>query len=111
MCYIVSIRKWGVIIRKPDRINYEFDYVLGQVLKEKRTKKDISLQKVADKLNTTKQAIFRYEKADVSMKNSTFQNYCYAIGEDPADVYEEISLKYMRYVDTHKNEIIKKGGK
>lgn len=94
-------------IRKPDRINYEFDYVLGQVLKQKRTNKGYSLQYVAEKLQTTKQAIFRYEKAEVSMKNSTFQNYCYAIGESPTDVYEEVSLKYMRYVDTHKNEIIK----
>lgn len=97
-------------MRKPDRINYEFDYVLGQVLKDKRTKKGMSLQSVAEKLNTTKQAIFRYEKADVSMKNSTFQDYCYAIGEDPADVYEEVSLKYMRYVDVNKNQIIRKGG-
>ena len=93
-------------MRKPDRINYEFDYVLGQVLKQKRTSKEISLQQVADKLNTTKQAIFRYEKADVSMKNSTFQKYCYAIGENPVEVFDEISLKYMRYVDTHKNDIM-----
>lgn len=96
-----------IIIRKPDRINYEFDYVVGQTLREKRIRKDISLQYVADKLKTTKQAIFRYEKAEVSMKNSIFQKYCYAIGENPVDVYDEISLKYMRYVDTHKEEIMK----
>ena len=81
--------------------------MLGQTLKAKRENKSITLQQVADKLGTTKQAIFRYERADVSMKNSTFQKYCYAIGENPVDVYEEVSLKYMRYVDTHKNEIIK----
>lgn len=96
-----------IIIRKPDRINYEFDYVLGQTLKQKRTGKNMSLQQVADKLKTTKQAIFRYEKADVSMKNSIFQAYCKAIGESPIEVYEEVSLKYMRYVDSHKEEIIK----
>lgn len=95
-------------MRKPDRINYEFDLVLGQVLKEKRTKKELSLQYVADKLKTTKQAIFRYEKAEVSMKNTTFQKYCNAIGEDPVSIYEEVSLKYMRYVDTHKDKIIGK---
>ena len=93
-------------IRKPDRINYEFDYVLGQTLRKKRESKQITLQNVADKLKTTKQAIFRYENALVSMKNSTFQKYCYAIGENPVDVYEEVSLKYMRYVDSHKEEII-----
>lgn len=97
-----------IIIRKPDRINYEFDYVVGQTLRDKRTRKEISMQQVADKLKTTKQAIFRYEKAEVSMKNSIFKKYCYAIGEDPVDVYDEISLKYMRYVDTHKEEIIEK---
>ena len=96
-----------VVIRKPDRINFEFDYVLGQTLKSKREAKKITLQNVADKLNTTKQAIFRYEKADVSMKNSTFQKYCYAIGENPADIFEEVSLKYMRYVDKHKDDIIR----
>lgn len=42
------------------------------------------------------------------MKNSTFQKFCYAIGEEPSNVYEEISLKYMRYVDSHKNDIMKK---
>ena len=94
-------------MRKPDRINYEFDYVLGQVLKQKRTNKNISLQKVSNKLKTTKQAIFRYENADVSMKNSTFKEYCKAIGENPVEVYEEVSLKYMRYVDTHKEELMK----
>lgn len=95
-------------MRKPDRINYEFDLVLGQTLKNKRLSKEITLQEVANKLKTTKQAIFRYEKAEVSMKNSTFQKYCYAIDEKPSDVYEEISLKYMRYVDSHKEEIMKK---
>ena len=95
-------------MRKPDRINYEFDYVLGQVLKEKRKNKEITMQQVAEKLNTTKQAIFRYENADVSMKNSTFQKYCYVIGENPASVFEEVSLKYMRYVDSHKDEIMRK---
>ncbi|MBO7712758.1 MAG: helix-turn-helix transcriptional regulator [Methanobrevibacter sp.] len=95
-------------MRKPDRINYEFDLVLGQTLKEKRMKKNLSLEQVAKKMNITRQAIFRYEKAEVSMKNSTFQKYCYAIDEKPSDVYEEISLKYMRYVDSHKEEIMKK---
>ena len=94
-------------MRKPDRINYEFDYVLGQVLKDKRKNKKITMQQVAEKLNTTKQAIFRYENADVSMKNSMFKKYCYAIEENPTNVYEEVSLKYMRYVDLHKNEIMK----
>ena len=96
-----------VVIRKPDRINYEFDYVLGQTLKKKRENKKITLQNVADELKTTKQAIFRYERADVSMKNSIFQKYCRAIGEQPGDVFEEVSLKYMRYVDKHKDEIIR----
>ena len=64
------------------------------------------MQEVANKLKTTKQAIFRYEKAEVSMKNSIFQKYCYAIGENPVDVYDEISLRYMRYVDKNKNNII-----
>lgn len=95
-------------MRKPDRINYEFDLVLGQTLKKKRESKKISLQQVADSLKTTKQAIFRYEKAEVSMKNSIFQKYCKAIGESPVDIYEEVSLKYMRYVDTHKEEIMRK---
>lgn len=94
-------------MRKPDRINYEFDLVLGSVLKEKRIDKGYSLQDVANKLKTTKQAIFRYERAEVSMKNSTFQKYCYAIDEEPTKIYEEVSLKYMRYVDKYKEEIMK----
>ena len=94
-------------IRKPDRINYEFDMVLGQTLREARTNQGYSLHYVADKLKTTKQAILSYEKADVSMKNSVFQNYCRAIGEEPVKVYEEVALKYTNYVDNHKNDIIK----
>lgn len=109
MVYFKYKEMGWLYIRKPDRINYEFDLVLGQTLKKKREDKELALQKVADKLGTTKQAIFRYEKAIVSMKKSIFEKYCYAIGENPVDVYEEVSLKYMRYVDTHKDEIMKKG--
>ena len=95
-------------MRKPDRINYMFDYVLGQTLRERRKEKNITLQQVADSLGTTKQAIFRYENAEVSMKNSTFQNYCKSIGCDPVAIFEETSLKYMRYVDAHKKDIMNK---
>lgn len=96
-------------MRKPDRINYEFDMVLGDILKQKRISKGYSLSDIAKKMKITRQAVFRYEKAEVSMKNSTFKKYCLALGEDPVSVYEEVSLKYMRYVDSHKNEIIDKG--
>lgn len=47
-------------MRKPDRINYEFDLVLGMTLREKRKNKKMTMQQVADILGTTKQAIFRY---------------------------------------------------
>ena len=48
-------------IRKPDRINYEFDYVLGQVLKQKRTNKGYSLQ---------------YHPQKVGVKENQLHNMC-----------------------------------
>ena len=95
-------------MRKPERINYEFDMVLGDTLKQKRINKGYSLFDIAKKLKITRQAVFRYEKAEISIKKLTFKKYCLALGEDPVSVYEEVSLKYMRYVDSHKNEIIER---
>ena len=40
----------------------------------------------------------------LTYEHGTFIAICEALGEYPPDVFEEISLKYMRYVDIIKQE-------
>ena len=93
-----------------DLLDKEFNRIVGEVLKNKRERKNISLQELSNKINkkVSRQTLNKYENNLSNIRNGTFIAICEALGESPADVFEEISLKYMRYVDSHKNDIMKK---
>ena len=93
-------------MRNKDRTNYYYDIVLGSMLKDIRIKKGYSLQDIAKKLKTTKQAIFRYENADIIMKKSTFLKYCRALDEEPLELYKKSSVKYMEYIVENKDKLL-----
>lgn len=94
-----------------DLLDKEFNRIVGEVLKNKRERKGYSLQDLSNKIDkkVSRQTLSKYENNQSNIRNGIFVAICNALGENPADVFEEISLKYMRYVDSHKNEIMKKG--
>lgn len=91
-------------------LDKEFNRVVGEVLKSKRERKGYSLQELSNRIGNkvSRQTLNKYENNLSNIRNGTFIAICEALGEYPPEVFEEISLKYMRYVDTHKNDIMKK---
>lgn len=92
-----------------DLLDKEFNRIVGEVLKGKRERKGYSLQELSDKMNkkVSRQTLNKYENNLSNVRNGTFISICEALGEYPPDVFEEISLKYMRYVDSSKHNIMK----
>ena len=86
-----------------------FNKIVGEVLKNKRERKGYSLQELSNKIGNkvSRQTLNKYETNNSNIRNGTFIAICKALGEHPSDVFEEISLKYMRYVDMHKEELMK----
>lgn len=96
-------------MKEHDLLDKEFNKIVGEVLKSKREKRGYSLQELSNKLSKpiSRQTLSKYENNLSNIRNGIFVAICEALGEYPPDVFEEISLKYMRYVDNHKNEIVK----
>ena len=97
-------------MNKDELLDKEFNKVVGEVLKSKRERKGYSLQELSNKMRNrvSRQTLSKYENNDSNIRNGVFISICEALGESPSDVFEEISLKYMRYVDSHKEELMKK---
>lgn len=93
-------------------LDKEFNRIVGEVLKSKRERKGYSLQELSNRIGNkvSRQTLNKYENNLSNVRHGTFIAICEALGEYPPDVFEEISLKYMRYVDTHKNDIMNKKG-
>lgn len=88
-----------------DLLDKEFNRIVGEVLKNKRERKGYSLQELSNKMKkkVSRQTLNKYENNQSNIRNGTFMDICHSLGENPAEVFEEISLKYMRYVDKIKN--------
>lgn len=86
-------------------LDKEFNRIVGEVLKSKRERKGYSLQELSNKINNkvSRQTLFKYENNLSNIRNGIFMDVCKALGEQPGEVFEEISLKYMRYVDQVKD--------
>ena len=88
-----------------DLLDKEFNRIVGEVLKQKRERKGYSLQELSNKINNkvSRQTLYKYENNQSNIRNGVFTSICKALGESPGDVFEEISLKYMRLVDQIKD--------
>lgn len=92
-----------------DLLDKEFNRIVGEVLKNKRERKGYSLQELSNKMKkkVSRQTLNKYENNLSNVRNGTFIDICTTLGENPAEVFEEISLKYMRYVDKVKDSKFK----
>ena len=84
-----------------DNLDYQLNKVASVVIKEKRKEKGYSLEELASKLNNivTRQSLYRYENNEARMKNNIFKKICLALGENPAEVWEEINNRFLSYLD------------
>lgn len=95
-------------MQENENLDVLFNRTVGKVLKEHRIKQKKSLQFIADKLGTTRQAIFRYEKAEVTLKKTTFEKICMALNEEPQQIFNEISKRFYEYSKDNNFDDIKK---
>ena len=92
-----------------DLLDKEFNRIVGEVLKSKRERKGYSLQELSNKMKkkVSRQTLNKYENNLSNVRNGTFVDICNTLGENPAEVFEEISLRYMRFVDKEKENKFK----
>lgn len=88
-------------------LDYQFNRIIGETLKERRLKKGYSLEDVCRKMKyrTTRQTINKVERNLSRVKLQMFLSICEALGENPAEVWEVISLKYLKYVELNKDNL------
>ncbi len=84
-----------------ENLDYQLNKVASIIIKEKRNKKGISLDELANRLNNvvTKQSLYRYENNEARMKNKIFKKICLALNENPSDVWEEINNRFISHLD------------
>lgn len=84
-----------------ENLDYQLNKIASIVIKEKRAKKGLSLDELANKLDNiiTKQSLSRYENNEARMKNTIFKKICIALGENPPEVWEEINTRFLNTLD------------
>lgn len=86
--------------KNDENLDYQLNKIASIVIKEKRLKKNYSLEELANKLNNlvTRQSLHRYETNEARMKNNVFRQICLALDENPADVWEEINARFLKNI-------------
>ena len=72
-------------------LDFKFNKIAGEVIREKRIKANMSLNDVASRTRTTRQNIHKYEISESRLKVDMFISICYAIHCNPQDVFDEIN--------------------
>lgn len=83
-----------------DNLDYQLNKIASNVIKEKRIKKNYSLEELANKLNNivSRQSLYRYENNEARMKNNIFKQICLALNENPNEVWEEINNRFLNSI-------------
>ena len=101
MCQYEKVENGDEIYSKIVSFDEEFNRIVGIVLSEKRKNKGYSLAKLSELINhkVSRQTLQKYEKNITHIRHGTFNKVCEALGEKPQDVSEEISIRYLKYIN------------
>lgn len=79
-------------------VDTEFNKVIGQILKEKRTERGWSLLELSKKLNgkVSRQTLFHYENGETKIRRNLFIDLCIVYAISPDALLDEILIRYMR---------------
>lgn len=80
--------------KKNKDLDFEFNRITGEVLRAKREKADLTLEQLGKRVRTTRQNIYKYEYNLSRIKVDMFISICYALGNTPNDVFNEIKEKF-----------------
>ena len=82
--------------KKDKDLDYEFNRIAGEVLRQKREKANLTLDQLGKRVRTTRQNIYKYEYNLSRIKADMFISMCYALGEEPNIVFNEIKEKFNK---------------
>lgn len=79
-------------------VDTEFNKVIGDVLKEKRTFKGWSLLELSNRMNNkvSRQTLFHYENGDTKIRRNIFMDICKVYNIEPDTLIDEIVIRYMK---------------
>ena len=80
--------------KKEKDLDFEFNRITGEVLRSKREKANLTLDQLGKRVRTTRQNIYKYEYNLSRLKVDMFISICYALGNDPNEVFNEIKEKF-----------------
>lgn len=72
--------------------------IIGETIKKYREQKGYSLEELSNRINNkvSRQTLSTYETGRSKIKISMFTDICNALGLNPSEVLEEISIRYFR---------------
>lgn len=76
--------------KKEKDLDFDFNRIAGEVLRSKREKANLTLEQLGKRVRTTRQNIYKYENNLSRLKVDMFISICYALGEEPNIVFNEI---------------------
>ena len=80
--------------KKDKDLDYEFNRIAGEVLRAKRESANLTLDQLGKRVRSTRQNIYKYEYNLSRLKVDMFISMCYALGEEPNKVFDEIKEKF-----------------
>lgn len=80
--------------KKQNDLDFEFNRIVGDTLRQKREKLGLTMDQMGKRVRTTRQNIYKYEYNLSRLKVDMFISICYALGEEPNKVFEEIKQEF-----------------
>ena len=80
--------------KKDKDLDYEFNRIAGEVLRQKRESAHLTLDQLGKRVRSTRQNIYKYEYNLSRLKVEMFISMCYALGEEPNKVFDEIKDRF-----------------
>lgn len=77
-------------------LDFEFNRIVGELLKEKRESANLTMEQLGKRVRTTRQNIYKYEANLSRLKVDMFVSICYALGEEPNKVFDEAREKFSK---------------
>lgn len=86
------------MIHKDSYMDSLLNKIIGETLKKYRELKGYSLAELSNRINNkvSRQTLSTYETGRSKIKITMFVDICKALGYDPREVLEEISIKYVK---------------
>lgn len=98
LCYNCKVKKGVDILNTNKYLDSSLNEIIGRTIRLEREKQGLSLEDLSKKMNgkIKRQNIAYYESARSRIKLSKFIMICDALGLNPAEIFDDINIKYLK---------------